>query len=628
MGKKSRNKKIRRDLDSKAEGRSDTASIKDRGLFTNTIFNSRAIIAFAILVFIITVYLYYPTKGDDYDIWWHLKYGEHFLKDRTWNIDHSQFSWTPTASDWKYVTWLSDIIFYLIYKTASSPGLFVVQLFIFLSIFALYFIYIRINKETIAAFHIAALMLVIVALALLGTHIKPERFTDLFFAAIVFVYFYAKTTRRSLFFLYPAIFLIWVNMHGGFIMGLVFISFVLIFEAFNYLFVGRSALDRRLAVHLAIGVLASYLATSVNPYGIDFIPAVIKKFFSSENMLQAQHNTSYASLWLFLKRDNMYYFFNAAWSLIIMEVVFLFVAVYGYFRKRCFDLTVIALNLLFFYLSMKNIRFTLFFPLIWLFSMPYLLQSTGAGHMIKRSAPAALLFFLLISGACLYKSVFHSADFAGFGKKSLEDYAPTQAAEFIKKHRLPGPLYNDYTIGGYMIWAMYPEYKVFIDPRFSPYRYQVYPDNIRFKTTMASPEGLRQLNEKYPFKSALVHMKETKIANAFLQSPEWKLIYFDKIAMVFVHRSEIASLQRDALKPDITPTRFKNISNPIILKNLFDIYIAINLNHAREIFSYFKENVRDTFKQKDVLEKAMEDKIRDYEQILRKLQLQTDFRKE
>ena len=39
----------------------------------------------------------------------------------------------------------------------------------------------------------------------------------------------------------------------------------------------------------------------------------------------------------------------------------------------------------------------------------------------------------------------------------------------IKKLKLPPPLFNDYVSGGYMMWAMYPEYKVFIDSRGKPY---------------------------------------------------------------------------------------------------------------------------------------------------------------
>ena len=29
---------------------------------------------------------------------------------------------------------------------------------------------------------------------------------------------------------------------------------------------------------------------------------------------------------------------------------------------------------------------------------------------------------------------------------------------------------NTYLEGGYLLWALYPDYKVFIDPRYGPYQ--------------------------------------------------------------------------------------------------------------------------------------------------------------
>jgi hypothetical protein len=42
---------------------------------------------------------------------------------------------------------------------------------------------------------------------------------------------------------------------------------------------------------------------------------------------------------------------------------------------------------------------------------------------------------------------------------------PVQASDFISSHKLAGNMYNDYTWGGYLIWRLGPERKVFIDGR-------------------------------------------------------------------------------------------------------------------------------------------------------------------
>ena len=42
---------------------------------------------------------------------------------------------------------------------------------------------------------------------------------------------------------------------------------------------------------------------------------------------------------------------------------------------------------------------------------------------------------------------------------------PTAAVSYVLNHRLPGPLLNHYNWGGYLIWKLYPDYRVYIDGR-------------------------------------------------------------------------------------------------------------------------------------------------------------------
>ena len=45
------------------------------------------------------------------------------------------------------------------------------------------------------------------------------------------------------------------------------------------------------------------------------------------------------------------------------------------------------------------------------------------------------------------------------------DEYPVDAAAFLKKNRISGNMFNPYAWGGYLIWALYPDHKVFIDGR-------------------------------------------------------------------------------------------------------------------------------------------------------------------
>ena len=56
-------------------------------------------------------------------------------------------------------------------------------------------------------------------------------------------------------------------------------------------------------------------------------------------------------------------------------------------------------------------------------------------------------------------------------------------------------MFNDYLTGGYMIWSMYPRYKVFIDPRYQPYVNGVWEDFMQFRRK-PDPDGLNTLLAK------------------------------------------------------------------------------------------------------------------------------------
>jgi len=64
----------------------------------------------------ILILLRYPVDRLDYDLWWQMTLGKHYLTHHTLTIDHSIFSWTPADPTWIYNTFLGSILIYLIYS--------------------------------------------------------------------------------------------------------------------------------------------------------------------------------------------------------------------------------------------------------------------------------------------------------------------------------------------------------------------------------------------------------------------------------------------------------------------------------------------------------------------------------
>jgi len=588
--------------------------------------NSNIVKWLSLLLLLVSALAYHPTIGEDYDIWFHLEYGKHYVENLTWKIDHSQFSWTPSLPDWKYVTWIGSSILYVAHRTASTAGLYIVQWLILLSIFAICLYYIRLLGDTIDITHIMGILLLAIALKLTTVYIKPELFSTLFITASIFIYFYTKLSLRNLLFLYPLLFLVWVNTHGGFIIGLFLISLMFFGEAVNFYFQKKSAMPRRLLINFAIAVSLSYIATLINPYGINYHIDILKYLTAKEYMGEATRLFAYLSMWNYLRfSSNMFNFINSAWSLVTIAVLFGITSVYAYWKDKYFDIAIVLLNVIFFPLSMQAARSTIFYPLVGFFSILYILKKVDALQIKRKFAPAALAIFLFWSIYILHITINFLDNRSWFGAR-VEEYLPVNEVEYIKKNKLPGPIFNDYVIGAYMMWKMYPDYKVFIDPRYGPYVGGVLKDWFGMGNYMGDPKGLERLLSKYPFKIALLHVRERSII-FWLLSNDWRLAYFDKIAVVLVHKSVIPLLSAEALATDVSPKRFAKLTNPSILLNLFGFYNQIGPVYSREILKIYQQNVTDYYKFKQQHIKSMEGAINQRESELRQKQIQQQNQK-
>lgn len=551
--------------------------------------------------------LTFKTNLEDYDIWFHLKYGEFYVQNLTWHIDHSAYSWTPAANDWIYVTWLGSALLYLAHLAAGFPGVAILQWCVIIGIALLYYSYVRMLGTTLDVVHTTVLLLVTIALSIVLPFLKPEMFTSLLFAAIVFIYFHAKSSGKSLIYLYPALFLIWVNTHGAFFMGLFFVSMILALESINALYIRKNALPGELLRSLIVSVLLSYVATLANPYGIYYHLQIIQDLFFSPYMAYSSKLFAYLSIWdFFFPQGFSYKFMYSAIAVFIMAVTLFALSLYVYARDRYLDPAVLLVNLAFFLLIFKAARMVLFFPIIWLFSVPYILGNNASLQLRKKLLPVALAVFLVFGGGFFY-DLYIFLDYDSYFGFNIEEWIPEKEVAFIKEKKLPGPLFNDYLSGAYIIWAMHPDYKAFVDPRYGPYAASgILGDYFGLE----QPPHLQKLREKYPFNTALIHLRELRLTGLLLSLGEWRVIYFDKVAAVMVHRSAFDSLDKDTRSMDLGASRFQNIDNPRVLGNLFDLYNRMNRKADMwMIYDTHRRNVSDSHPLKEFQLEVMQQQL-------------------
>ena len=100
---------------------------------------------------------------------------------------------------------------------------------------------------------------------------------------------------------------------------------------------------------------------------------------------------------------------------------------------------------------------------------------------------------------------------------------------------------NDYTYGGYLIWQLGVQQKVFIDGRTDLYEYSgVFQDYVRIVNL--DPDALSLLG-KYDIQSCLIK-RDSAFATLLAASPEWKQTYADDLSAIFV-RSHVPAPARN-----------------------------------------------------------------------------------
>lgn len=117
-------------------------------------------------------------------------------------------------------------------------------------------------------------------------------------------------------------------------------------------------------------------------------------------------------------------------------------------------------------------------------------------------------------------------------KTIADNLLPVQATRFVREHRLQGNLLNTYEWGGYLIWELWPEYRVYIDGRADMYG----PDLLKefekvYKLKPQWREVLRQRQIEW-----LVLRAKSPLAVVLAGEGEYAAVYEDDTAVVLVNR--------------------------------------------------------------------------------------------
>lgn len=462
-------------------------------------------------------------KIADFDIWYHTKTGEYILTHFT--IPHHDIFSYSTKEPWVAHEWLSQVILYLAYKTGGFRIIILFRALILCLVFGLLFRIVSRRAQTVTH-QIFSVALAIIVSA--GSFLeRPQLFSYLLF---IFLYeqltLHEENKKRALWHFIP-LFTLWVNLHSSFILGLFLILFFTANEGIKAaLHDGRSAKAR----HLGILLLLCSLSSLVSPNHIKMF------LYPFETLLNKQHMD------LILEWQSPD--FHIAQMQFAELFIFLTVAGLAAARSR---IKGIELFLLFFFLhfalySRRNLPFFAFVcaPILaaCLEDLMKAVENTAAEIPVFRAfyaldkkasieIPALNMLIFIFLVMFLATRIPHSDAFEK--TVHIKDF-PVKASEFLKSHPQNGNLFNEYDWGGYLIFALYPKYKVFIDGRMDIHMKTTIPDYLKI---MHYEKGWENVVKKHNMRLFL--LRRDNILSRILQTNKnFSVLYKDKTSILFI----------------------------------------------------------------------------------------------
>jgi hypothetical protein len=110
------------------------------------------------------------------------------------------------------------------------------------------------------------------------------------------------------------------------------------------------------------------------------------------------------------------------------------------------------------------------------------------------------------------------------------EHFPAAAVAFLKTQRLPGPILNHYNWGGYLIWKLYPAYRVYIDGRADLYG-DAFMD--QFAATYYLKAGWQRELEHWHIRTVILP-PDAPLITALRSAPAWKQVYEDSQSVILV----------------------------------------------------------------------------------------------
>ncbi|HUI41509.1 MAG TPA: hypothetical protein VL523_06035 [Terriglobia bacterium] len=450
----------------------------------------------------------------DPDLWNHIAIGREILATHTWSsTDH--YSFTANGNESMVFEWMGSLAIALAERVAGLRGL--MGLLMGLSALQILLIYYWANqrcRNSKAAFVACLLTLPLVA-AFFTLRPQLIGFSFLLITLICLERF--RQGHHRAVWLLPPLFLVWVNTHGSFMLGLLAVGLYFASGLVGFRWGGLTAVPWTPHERLRLEVvsLLSMLALTVTPYGTRVAGDTLHVLFNAP--IGMSNITEYQPLGA-----------TGAELQILLVLLLPFLLAQLVYRPvyRLDELAFLVATL---YGACVHSRLLFVFMLALIPLAAKLLARWVPPYEPGKDRPGLNLAMIALLGFALFR-IFPSTTEI---RKDVAEEFPAQAVAYLRQHPINVPMLNDYGWGGYLNWTLQPEHKVFIDGRSQLYEEAgVYGDYLRI---MSVDPQVQVLMRKYNLQACLI-LRNSPLETFLAAQPDWQRVYSDKLSAILVRR--------------------------------------------------------------------------------------------
>jgi len=335
--------------------------------------------------------------------------------------------------------------------------------------------------------------------------VRAQVYTFLFAACCFWLFEQDRRGSRRWLIAWLCIFPIWVNLHGGFVVGIALLA----------LYAIERALHRRPFRHLLFLLLANVIEVFLNPFGTAYFTYITRALVMSRPHIQ-----EWRPVWTF----------GPWWTTAFVAAVA--ITVYSVTKIGVLRTPGLLMVVATAVEATLHCKLMPLFAIAWISHVPAYIQPTPVGQWIasftRRRFAFVLSVWLLVTTIYLADAV--RWQFWRLRVPQTTTFAyPVGAVEYLREQRFLGNLMVPFHQGAYASWKLYPAVKVSVDSRYEVAYSDEWVDRI-FRFYAAEPGWQETLNA---YSTDLVLIPRIAPAARVVTQSGWPIVYEDREFEIF-----------------------------------------------------------------------------------------------